>query len=674
MRIGIRGKLLASCLAVLAPLYLVGAVGWRNTTQFATDFHSLYVDRLQPAIQLNAAMQGLYELNAGAQRYGEVDPIVRAEIRRDEAAWLQKIDRNIATYAGTYLVAEEKSGLEQWNKSYPAFISARTRMLALDDAGDGAGADIVRRSEAPAQFGDAIKTLSALIEVQDRVGAQTNASVSAAADQAEVLLIVVIALATAAGATVSFLLARSMGRAVGAVAAAARRIAADDLPAMAATVRAIAGGDLTAQVDLHAERVAAGGRDELGEMAASFNAMIDQLEQTGAAFAQMTAGLGELVGGVQQAAAELTNTSDQLSASAGQAAVAVQQVTGAVQSIAGGAQETSSNAQASNEAVEAMAVAVEGIARGASEQSGQVQGAVTSAMQMATDVDAVATGAGAVAVASEQARAAAGAGAQAVQAAVEGMGRIKQAVDGAAITVADLGRLGEQIGAVVETIDDIAEQTNLLALNAAIEAARAGEHGRGFAVVADEVRKLAERSQRETRTITDLINRVQLGTRQAVDAMSEGTAEVDAGERRAQQAGATLSEIHTAVGNTAERIVAIAGSARQLAGGARDVVAALTAIGVVAEENAAATEQLSAQSAQVGGAIGAIAAVSLQNSAAAEEVSASAEEMSAQVEEMSARAGELAATAQRLAVLTRRFRLATVTVTEAPPLPVRRAA
>src|SRR5260221_13945534 len=107
------------------------------------------------------------------------------------------------------------------------------------------------------------------------------------------------------------------------------------------------------------------------------------------------------------------------------------------------------------------------------------------------------------------------------------MAEIKGVVSAATERVQELGKLGRKIGAVVETIDDIAEQTNLLALNAAIEAARAGEHGKGFAVVADEVRKLAERSGRETKQIADLIRDVQSATEHAVTAMQAGAAKVE---------------------------------------------------------------------------------------------------------------------------------------------------
>jgi methyl-accepting chemotaxis protein len=254
------------------------------------------------------------------------------------------------------------------------------------------------------------------------------------------------------------------------------------------------------------------------------------------------------------------------------------------------------------------------------------------------------------------------------------MAEIRTVVGNAASQVEELGKLGDKIGAVVETIDDIAEQTNLLALNAAIEAARAGEHGKGFAVVADEVRKLAERSGRETKAIAELIGQVQTGTLQAVTAMQAGASKVEAGSAKADQAGRALAEILAAVETTVRQVSEIASSAQQMAAASRSVVDAMQSISAVVEENTAATEEMTAQSGQVAEAIQSIAAVSEEQSASTEEVSASAEEMSAQVEEMSAQAQELAATADQLKALVARFKLEAQADEPSRVVPLRRAA
>jgi methyl-accepting chemotaxis protein len=227
----------------------------------------------------------------------------------------------------------------------------------------------------------------------------------------------------------------------------------------------------------------------------------------------------------------------------------------------------------------------------------------------------------------------------------------------AAGKVEELGKLGEKIGAVVETIDDIAEQTNLLALNAAIEAARAGEHGRGFAVVADEVRKLAERSQRETKAIAGLIRDVQTGTRDAVKAMESGSGKVEEGTAKADQAGVALTEILDAIEAMVERVTAIATAAQEMTGASRGVVDAMASISAIVEESSAATEEMAAQASQVSESIQSIASAAEQSSGATRQVSASSDEMSAQVADVSQQAEVLAQTAAEVRALLAQFRV-----------------
>ncbi len=573
---------------------------------------------------------------------------------------LQQVQGAVAQARQLADTRDQRAALDQFDKFWSGqdgYLAGNEDAFAKKDAGNAAAAQAAYVS---VPFVPSLDAAQKYIDVVQREIASSTHTMETEKTIVQDLDLGLGVLALVIGAAVAFLLSGSIGRRVRQAAAAARGLAEGDLDQrvdlnstdeigdlarafaamiayqrrMADTARALAGGDLSRDVQ------PAGERDELGN-----------------AFAGMVSGLRELVRGMQAAAADLAAASSQLGSAAEQTGGAVQQVTAAVQGIAAGAQETSRSALNSSEAVQQLVQAIDGIARGAAEQAQQAQTASSSTLQMAERVQAVAGKAQSVAETSSQARQAAEHGAQAVTETVRGMGQITLVVTEAAGKVEDLGRLGDKIGAVVETIDDIAEQTNLLALNAAIEAARAGEHGRGFAVVADEVRKLAERSQRETKAIAGLIEQVQAGTREAVSAIQAGTKRVDEGAERADQAGRALAEIQQAVESTVAQVLEIAGAAAEMQAGAQSMVEAMTAISAVVEENSAATEEMAAQSEQVSGAIGRISAVAEENSATTEEVSASAEEMTAQVTEMGEQARTLAATAAELKALVDRFQL-----------------
>jgi methyl-accepting chemotaxis protein len=224
---------------------------------------------------------------------------------------------------------------------------------------------------------------------------------------------------------------------------------------------------------------------------------------------------------------------------------------------------------------------------------------------------------------------------------VEGMVKIKKAMDLVSIKVSDLGGRSQEIGKIVATIDNIAAQTNLLALNAAIEAARAGEQGRGFAVVADEVRKLAERSSTATKEIASLVGGIQASLRDAVNAMQQGSKDVETGYLLAADAGASLDAILERSQTVGKQVERISTAAKQLNAFSSEMVEAIDRINRVVEQTAAATEQMTENSKTVSGSVGNSAGIAVENSAAAQEVSASVEEMSAQVEETLAAAQSL---------------------------------
>ncbi len=183
-------------------------------------------------------------------------------------------------------------------------------------------------------------------------------------------------------------------------------------------------------------------------------------------------------------------------------------------------------------------------------------------------------------------------GGKVVDETIQGMNRISEVVKKSADTVHQLGKNSEQIGEIIQVIDDIADQTNLLALNAAIEAARAGEQGRGFAVVADEVRKLAERTTKATKEIASMIKQIQKDTEEAVVSMKQGTVEVEKGKELADKAGQSLKQIIKSAEEVVDMSTQVAAASEQQSATAEQISKNIEAISSVTQQSAAGVQQI----------------------------------------------------------------------------------
>ncbi|MFH1485173.1 MAG: methyl-accepting chemotaxis protein [Chloroflexota bacterium] len=657
LRLTIRNKVLLAFLGVVAFLAISAGITVTELNANQERMASLHQNGL-------AAAHTLSQCRALAFRVNEARLLMGYASSQAEAAKLRvsmlfdegKLMRLLAETEQTPGLSQaEKAKLSEFTLKWRDYSTSLLSGAGISEPQSSLSSSPRAATEQTnAVFESTIASLDALISLHAERGRVVYDESQTSSRNAISFVLFLAIVGSAAGIVTAIMSWRGVGGAMDTISQEVRHFTDVHLASIVNEIEVIASGDLRKRAQMpHVPDMPH--RNGLGELSLAFEQMIDLINPARKRLAGVVDQFREVMVQVSHNAVTVGEKSDQLADSASKTAQATLRIFDTIQDVAKGVGEQTSGLAETASAIEQLSTVIDQIAKGAQQQASNIEQTSNTVNQMSRVIDQVAVNAQTVSNVSAKASDAAGSGAQTVERSAQGMKHISVTVTDAAAKIRELGQHSAEIGRIVEVIDDIAEQTNLLALNAAIEAARAGEQGRGFAVVADEVRKLAERSGRATKEISQLIASVQRGTEEAVRAMEDAANEVQVDSELAVEARRALEDILKAVQATNDQIQSISVSAEQMTASSIEVVKAMDNVSSVVEENTAATEQIAASSARVSKVIEDVAQLSRRSSAAAQEVAVSTESIAIHAEQVVASAQALSGLAAALESSVKHF-------------------
>jgi len=553
----------------------------------------------------------------------------RTKLEEDMKAKGTEIDGLLAKYKANVTIAADQENFKGLDKAWHAYVTLNDGIITLNKMNDTAGSLEFMMGESLEKFNGATAALDKMGQWNLDRGQMLLGRAQNAYSSASTMIAGLLFAAVAAGIGAGWAITRAIRKSLREVVDGMENLSNTGITNLETGVAALASGDLTAQVQAYNVPLRIESKDELGLLATTFNAMQGKIGSTVGAFNSSQESLRMMIGEVASCAESMTSSSRDLFEAA---------------SFVGESATSVSRAMADTaQATEQSATACQDLGTLSQQQQVAIQQASEKMSLAATSAHAVGKSAEQVAVAADQAASMATRGTQAVEESLSRMGQIQTEVLTSAEAIKALGAKGIEIGKIVETINQIANQTNLLALNAAIEAARAGEAGRGFAVVADEVRKLAEGSSSATKDIAELIGSIQQEVDGAAIAMQRCTDEVNTGAKLSEAASDALTKIQESAEAVTREVNSVMLASKEMSNGVESVLARMETVQSAAAQSDTSVFNLSAMSEEV--------------AATADNVASTIRQQTTGIERFDKSAGELKAMAESLQGMVLQFKL-----------------
>lgn len=479
---------------------------------------------------------------------------------------LIEINNYINDYENLHLTADEIETFESFKRNWKEYELDARNNISIIRSGNFEALDEGLK-KAGVHYDDASRDLASLLEINENEAKKLMEENQRTYEKVLNILIFIIVVVILFSIVISVILTRLIVKPIKAINKEIADIADGE-------------GDLTKEITIKTN-------DELGELAQSFNRMVKSLRI--------------LIQRVVQSMDEVASSAEQLNASSDQTSQSTEQLVSAIQQMASGSEVQSNQTEEGARALESISSSIQTITENAFSISELSTNAITTADEGMVYVGDTANQ----------------------------MGLISDSVEDSNSAIEELNNRSKEIENIVVMITNIAQQTNLLALNAAIEAARAGEHGKGFAVVADEVRKLAEESSDYSNKIALLIKEIQQDTENVVGKMTQVKNDVDEGNSITAKTKDNFTQIVAIMKEINEQVHNMSASSQHIAAGTEEVTASVNEIANIAKENANGTQ----------------------------EVSMSAEEQMASMEQISSSATALTELAEELQQLVGKFKV-----------------